>query len=128
METTNIVDKLIRGSQNIDRMRSEVIWVVGMILGFLEKESGLPEGGPERSFHSNGCEWLLRRKIKGAGLVVQCLIEGEVAYYSTMRDPIFLPKAQRVHDGLIIFVEGSIREFPFLAEKLKPLLNASEKF
>jgi hypothetical protein len=131
MENVLVTD-LLKGSENIDRMRSEIQTTISMVLGlvkpFLKK-------GKSNAFcqmfgdSRDSCEWELcwggdpKRDPE-----LQCRVKGEIVYSTfhigfTLR----LEDIQTVHEGLHFFVDGLVSEFPGLLGKLNVLLTASKK-
>jgi hypothetical protein len=132
----NIAEQLLRGSQNIDRMRKEVECVVSMILGFL-----VP--GEENfcaTFDFDGGKWEIEISYSYniSMPIARCWLrkpfESTLAYINKSRElPMFKvgfnhEMVQEVHQNLPVFVLGMMKEFPELERQLKPFLDAADKF
>lgn len=132
----NIVEQLLRGSDNIDRMRKEVECVVRMIIGLLE----LPRHETVvRKFENRECKWMLIWYKEGSCLrrelpVVQCWLKREYGSrlaYSTDSGEInsfCMEVVQEVHQNLSGFVYGMLKDFSELCPKIRPFLVAAYKF
>ena len=135
---TFLVDKLVRGSQNIDRMRAEIWAVVQMLIGLVSEVEQTEEDQEDDcvSFKFDGGEWLfLPSKLKPA---IRCYLngvdDGESGHWwiftsdSSDINNCSMEHVQRVYEELPVLIEGMLKEFPELNEHIKPLLAAADKF
>jgi len=135
----NTAARLLLGSRNIDRMRSEITATVAMILGLLEKREDctLSETFNEE-FSFTGGMWLakggIRRSIGGnvidSNVCVECWLRhtGVRLEYSSQKGGVQLHvgSVQDVYEALPSFIEGMQRVRPDLENKLRLFLRASD--
>lgn len=138
---TDIAQQLLRGSQNIDRMKSEVHQVIRMVIGLAQicREGRTPKIINE-TFKSETCVWEVKGKTVYSSrevpeiFSVQChTVEGVIAYSISGRSGfgahlIYTSNVHLVHADLHTFVEGMLRTLPELAEEWKPLIKAADRF
>jgi len=132
-EAQKIVQNLIKGSQEIDRMRKEVDCVVKMIIGFVDLyHCSWEDYRRERFFLSNSkyC-WEIFMNPRPKGLEVKFLyIEDESSpprcLFYCGQPIFFLNQVKIVYDALPVFVKGMVRMFPDLQNRWQPLLDAAE--
>jgi len=131
--TTNIVEQLLRGSENIDRMKKEVECVVRMVIGFANRRVSLWQDF-EVEFDSPTCLWKVQRTEYSNTLEVECHLHKSYGlcsvYTNTTHFTSFfhLEEVQVVWQDLSTFVEGMATTLPALNEDWKPLLDAADKF
>ncbi|MBI4158004.1 MAG: hypothetical protein HY505_00040 [Candidatus Yanofskybacteria bacterium] len=149
MDSKETVRKLVVGSDAIDRMRREINSVVKTVLGLIQQEcdstSWIDVTG--QIFHpevlitlsypyiKGACGWSVTgwtssRGHKTPGWMAQCSLSdpfnlGSQIYCSNESYTISLQNVKTVHDNLGVFVEKMIKKFPFLTERLQPLLDAA---
>ena len=143
MANDNIVAQLVQGSKNIDCMKAEIWMVVQMILGFVRVLETT-----DLEFGTDQCKWGVHligqsKKDREANMWreshrAECLIRilpgsegGHTAFspnYIGNWAGNSLKDVEVVYDSLPTFVEGMLREFPELEQKIAPILKASSKF
>lgn len=147
METAGIVEELLRGSRNIDRMKVEVHQLVKMVIGFAHRSNGRGASVVEiyETFEDKSCKWQVegvmgsldktRNKIH-----VQCTVKLPcapphqdhfiqcVGYCSETRVPFHSDHVQQVYQNLHAFVEGMLRVVPDIKDEMKTFLDASKVF
>ena len=139
----NIVDKLLRGSRNMDRMKSETHQIVKMVLGLVPQHRLFPEDDGTfqgfLEFNNETCCWKIQELSEGTTMVT-CYVPLEdpetrkIRLNESYRYLVDLPPhhATRLvyatHQSLPVFVEGMMKTFPELQERMKSLLEASELF
>lgn len=145
MSTTDIAQKLLIGSREIDRMKEEIKAVVGMVIGLVTDpdlvawKRGFSTGMSDRAFYSPSCEWLIMPHAEYEySISVECWTKKPnfpsssktkaCAFSSAPHADLFLVsrEARKVHAGLSVFVEGMIKTFPTLLDKLWPFLDAAD--
>jgi len=139
---TDIVTQLLNGSQNINRMKSEIEQVVKMVIGFADDMSLAnhtkicPFVGPvfEATFETADCRWTYSRVLPN-----KKKLNGDETVYCTVRVngltswimapaysfvgnqhwyPSLLPDVKLVRNCLPVFVEGMMKDVPQMKERL----------
>ena len=138
MNSVEITKRLVKGSQNIDRMKNEVEQVVQMIIGFtIRCDSARHKDEISETFESEQCQWTVNGSVNifdhsKSTITVECWVRGRFGAkaYSSQRNsyPFHTEAAQCVFEGLPVFVEGMLRVFPELREKIEPFMNAADMF
>jgi len=147
METTNIVEQLLRGSQNIDRMQSEVHQLVKMVIGFARRSNNRVASCVEiyETFENKTCKWEVRGVMGSLDksknkIHVQCTVKlpcgapyqdhftQSVGYCSETWVPFHSEYTQQVYQNLHAFVEGMLQVIPSIKNEMKTFLDASEMF
>lgn len=141
-----LVRDLLRGSENIDRMRREIYQLVAAVIGFLRGYPGFKErevvasrfatkdGFWEVVAGTRGCQgsgddyWRIQVELCGPHPDYK---EPFPFFRQIEREPfdktwINLHQVQAVYESLPILVAGLIGHFPKLAEKWEPLVKASK--
>lgn len=125
----NIVQQLIDGQAEIDRMRKEIDQVVHMLLGLLSHvdRSRIVTCASQEwiRFNSSLCVWMIY-KANEKEIHVDCrLVKGNWQAYTTLitgyRTDYSLVK--EVYSGLSVFVEGMFDRFPGLKDQVRPFLD-----
>lgn len=126
---TELVQKLIRGSENIDRMKKDIERVITIILGLLSMSSTLRES--LYSFNNFGYCWDIQSTSVGWSVSCRILESGsEVCrFLSSPRGGntnfVSLENVKSVHQGLKVLVVG-FNQFPEIKKGLQPLLDAAD--
>ena len=150
IDSKEITRRLVVGSDAIDRMRKEINSVVKTILGLIQQECESkhwinvtgqifrPEFMTTLNYpYIKGlCGWSITgwtssRGHKTSGWMAQCSLSapfnlGSQVYCSNESYSVSFQHVKIVHDSLGVFVEGVTRRFPFLTERLQPLLDAAD--
>ena len=137
MNNEDIAAKLLRGSQNLDRMKKEIDQLVKMVLGFVKKSAS----GPSRSIRFgreyDTFKWEISGEV-GHGmnpslnhLGTRCLLrfQGGWTMGWDTQNPHLDPashKVQAVYEALPKLIEVVIAEFPEIQETWAHLIEASE--
>jgi hypothetical protein len=131
---SNIVEKLIRGSAEIDRMKKEIIAVANMVCGLVDailtssaSSYDWASTGKETHISCGRVSWIIWVRP-----MEKPRVYGFVKYESGscgtgVLDGIPLDKVSLVHSSLDQFVEGAIKNFPGLYSKMSPLLDVSSR-
>ena len=139
----NIAQSLVRGSDNLNKMGSEIERVITMVCGLVNNkdidkyllDSGQANGSG--LFKSPECDWVLNAQFGSNQELsgVSCyLAEGSGAKRVLFVDfsqpsrtvPCHLDKIQDVYEQLPVFVEGMLKTFPYLVKHLEPFFKASK--
>ena len=143
----NVVQQLVAGSHNIDRMRAEIHQVVPIIFSVL-RYPPLTAGVIELNdtIVSGKCTWivtgrvnpfLLASALSTVPLAIQCFLtatastSGIQIYWSRdyEREVVILAeRVQDVYESLPEMVEEIFIRFPWARERCQPLIRAVEKF
>ena len=138
-----IAQQLLNGSRNIDRMRIEVHQIVKMVVGLACKFDGTHRHIKlNETFVSGSHKWEVIGETyswdpKPDKIIVKCLqkvaMGGYELVYSSRDGEIceiyfHTETVQSVYENLHVFVNGMLSVVPELADKLKPLINASSVF
>lgn len=146
MDSNQMVRDLITGSDNINRMRKEVDWVVKTVVGLVsdyectvwqssakfkpEQEGGLPsEVQVNRS--GMGCFWTIRLwKTRGAwSLEVVCWLNrpgySAICYSNSSPESLQKECVKEVHGALGTFLELMMEEFPDIKQRLQIFWDAA---
>ncbi len=139
MDTGLLVDRILRGSRNIDRMKSEIVQIINMVLGCLEPKSiESLLGNYNRVFDFQDGFWKIYSITSGGKVVVICRkriprlahrLETDREAFNNCEHPQFtngVGDVKFVYESLSFFVLGMIKDFPELELKLQPFLDASE--
>ena len=135
-----IAQQLLNGSRNIDRMRIEVHQIVKMVVGLACKFDGTHR--PIKlyeNFGSGSHKWEVTGETyswdpRPDKIIVKCrqkvAMGGYRLVYSSHDGEIYFrtETVQPVYENLHLFVNGMLSAVPELADKLKPLINASSVF
>jgi len=136
MANENIAQQLVQGSKNIDRMKAEIWMVVQMILGFLKDYTDVKM---KMEFENDNSSWHVRYSRGKYCYMVECWVRpflGSTGWRTAFSPLVFrvnwsvydFESVEKVYDNLHVFVEGMLREFPELKQKIAPILKASQKF
>ena len=137
----SIVQQLLNGSAEIDRMKKEIDSVVKMVVGLLRdwdimqwKSNIIPDTNHRcgRVFQSSKCEWIIKMN-EHSKFDVECIILSQADHasdrttcaYDSRRNFFSLEYVERVHQCLNVFVISMALDFPNLTERMKPLLEAN---
>ena len=119
----NLIQKLVLGSAEINRMRKETGVIVGMLVGQLD-----PQTFERQQLKTESVEWLVRKdngKVK-----VDCVVKvgGQLGMgYANYGDGTYRAETvQPTYESLPEFVENMLTAYPYLREKLEPFLHAAE--
>lgn len=132
MESKELLTQLLKGQQNMDRMRREIDWLIGMVIGYV-KTYGEGVHPDARTFVWNGehGRWIMKVTIPMLGskeLVVEYeAVVGFTAYSSGGGAGRLKPNhVQRTHEDLAYFLQGIDNEFPQqLKESWEPFVRAA---
>jgi hypothetical protein len=139
MKTNEILEQLIQGSRNIDRMRDIVNQVVKQVIGCVNANYN----GEKRHFHelfnSKTCQWVIYTEHpndteKEFELKAACWVKDEYGGIShtgyvgchSERDshaPAWM--IQPTFESLDVFIEAILKLFPELHKYWKPIIDAS---
>ena len=152
IENIEIAKQLIKGSRNIDRMRSEIEQLVKMLIGYVRQTSGGRKVSlfceQESDSPSGMCKWYVHGIVGGKPeeetLLVDCRVHdkhtGNMVLAFTSSDrfassdkkkpevKLSVEDVQAVHESLSTLVECLLCRLPSLSEKWEPLLRASTAF
>ncbi len=128
----NIVRELLRGSFEIDGMRSDIHQIIGMLVGLAQLDK---RGDLSGKFGNEFCTWEYQHStelrytainchIRSMGPVLQLSASFEVPHNSELYFPA--RNVQAVHAALPIFIEGMLQEFGGMREEIEPFLKAAE--
>lgn len=144
MGQMNIAQQLLKGSAEIDRMRTEIDQIIAMMIGYLNKSDAsfrLPvRTSPlDRSglrFNHGVETWIVGcLRYDGNRQFIELEVspwEGvRTVYYSEWPrekklNTIEISHVKGVYDALPRLVEGLAKQFPEMAQKWQPLLKAAE--
>lgn len=144
----NLLSSLLRGSENVDRMRREIHQVVTMILGFLvkdnyaailqsEKGKGENFSSSFSTFSAQNIFWKLSIGCDKKYYYVNITLgypDGSCRYTrlgdseASSIKPIPLQHVLSVYESLPDFVDEMIFLFPKISEDMECLVEASNKF
>lgn len=147
MDSKQIVQNLLQGSRNIDRMKKEVEQVVKMIIGcaFMSNHRGCLEVDLHETFETSSCIWKVRGTMGAMNrtknkIEVECVLKLpcsaphqdhfilSLSYCSEGRIPFHSEYAQQVYENLFVFVEGMMRIMPDIEKEWAMFINASTVF
>ncbi|MEI6420153.1 MAG: hypothetical protein WCO30_00835 [bacterium] len=127
----NTAMRLLRGSQAIDRMRSDVNKVISMIRGLLP---GMGVWKIDERFVFEKTTWTITGVTSySEGNTFECWIpvdKGlEGVYKNDGRSAHLCPKdVETVYDDLPLFVDSLLKKYPVLKQRLQPFLDVADKF
>ena len=129
----NVLDKIVRGSSNLDRMRREIDTSLSTIMGMFES---LVDCGHCRILQTKHDDdkyiWLLvigRDKNKGMSFGATCYLKEKMVYsYKPGEAPLRCENIQAVYESLAEFIEAMFNDHPKLKKKCEPLFRAADKF
>ncbi len=125
---SNVVSQLIRGSEEIDRMKKEISSLIGIVCGLAADNPGRQKPVVvQKPFQFDSVTWFvsfLDSVDPGRRIFVEITVHDR--FYS-VRDLKNLPlqDVQVVHDSLPTFLAGMLTLFPRLSRDWKPFLHAS---
>ncbi len=139
MNTNQTLEKLIRGSQNLDHMKDVVDQVVKQVLGFVNANYKGFRELTEELFDSETCQWVVFTDVMNVAdnklkLKACCWVKDEhghinhvgyLGYHSERDSRAPAVMIQPVYESLAVFLEGMLRVFPELPQYWKPLIKAS---
>ncbi|HWB33813.1 MAG TPA: hypothetical protein VG753_00615 [Candidatus Paceibacterota bacterium] len=132
-----VVERILRGSAEIDRMRQEIIQITTMLLGLLPEDFlKTMENKKVKHFEEDQGGWRLYRTdvaevTKNPRLALNYDswkgFEGRdrISYDSRYQNSLPARHVQRVHQSLSLLVDGMTSEYPFIAQQLKVFLEAA---
>lgn len=137
--TSNIVEQLLRGSAEIDRMKKEIGQIIQMLVGYLNqfdlvrpaKEKGF-DANLELYFEKGVTRWIVARNASRDTVIIDLEIrpwDGIRKVYCNQWHQSTMPSSLDIlgiHESLPILVEGLAKRYPQLQEAWKPLLQAAE--
>jgi hypothetical protein len=132
INNVEIMQQLVKGSQSIDRMKSEIVQVIRMVLGFLpEIDSSFP-----RTIVCNPKSKSCKLEVVNMGdyLVVECRfleIDGGNLIFSLWPGGTNFRRTEEVqivYEALPYFISGMLHAFPKLANKWEYLIKAADVF
>lgn len=141
-EMDTLIQDMLRGSQELDRMKREIYQTIKMIKGLLDKEerpfainwlaledlqapgtTRKNNGSARHSFSTKSADWMLLPGGPGLGEIV-CRLNGHTLWlergHGISNDFIY-----PLHSSLGDFVLEIRKLFPVLDEKLKPFLEVA---
>ena len=148
MDALKIVDQILVGSENIDRMRKETVQIICLLMGFAKY---IPlttnEDLGEYKFSCDEGIWRVKLKVEQGRVVnggpmvpmvkgdfeIEFWIEDECVFYiskSEFRDTQQINSApiqhvHVVHQSLLILIQGLVTLLPEIEKKWQPLIMAS---
>ncbi len=132
----NTAATLIRGAQNIDRMKKEVHQVATALIGMLNGER-FPYDGQnifEREFKIGGCRWCLEVKVMDLSrkswaekACLSCSAADVGLAYSTREGqiPFRTSSVQIVHESLSGLIEAIFEAYPKVRKQCEPFEKAA---
>lgn len=134
------VRQLLRGSSEIDRMRSEIFQITKMLVGLLSL-SRFPRHAPpiKKEFKGASSVWEFLHKPSLGRTEIVCFV-GVKNMQSIFAAHVRIPEEPNhvsycisehisaVHRSLPDFVEGMRTAFPRLEHQLKPFLDAGKNY
>ena len=134
MESTELVQQLLVGSERTNKMRKEIDDFIGMILGFLNKNdlSRFKHQEVICRFESIGFCWIIEMAKSFLWVKVTKSLSSDLAYDSLYLYTygagyqIPLKYVQPIRQGLPDFLTNMRKIFPQLEERFAPLLEAAE--
>ena len=122
----NIAERLIRGSQNIDKMRTEIRVVVSILIGQANGLGIYPDG---RSCCFNFGTVLWKFQVNDMSCFIADSGNPNAPVYSSSCGGIGslrTDQVQTVYESLPAFIEAVFKKYPELKEKFGPLLRAAQ--
>ncbi len=131
MKNMNVVIQgMLRGKEEIDRMKREIETIVGIILNLLRNEKP-PNVFEPAFFPFKKCEWKIEAIRERKGFEISCWVGQcrEIAALYSINEclPFSFKSTQLIHESLPVFVEGVMKTFPEIEKRWQYLLNAAEK-
>lgn len=139
---TNIVQKLLKGSAEIDRMRSEIDKTISLLIGFLMKVEPMSANPmPVRTspldrsgfkFNYDVETWMVGRIMDSNKIFIELEVspwEGVRTVYNSEWGKKLTVEAGHVrgiHKALPRLIEGLMKEYPALNYAWAPLIKAAE--
>lgn len=122
MDSAEIVTRLVQGSHNIDRMRTEIEQVVCMVMGLIP----LSRHGLSETVETESCRWIVvvtnnRKKVECWRLTGF----GTLVYDSARQVPLYGHYVEFVYRNLHGFIEAALKLCPILEEAWGPIMSAS---
>lgn len=135
MTQTINAQQLLRGSRNIDQMRSEIHQIVQMILSQLDWRDLGENGVIVLKIRDKHC-WTMRAVQSRCGATsskeVELCYSGDYSwsysYFSDTVEPMRLEDVAQVYDGLDVLVGGAIALSSSMKARAETLAKAAEKF
>jgi hypothetical protein len=129
MESTEVVTRLLLGSQNIDRMRQEIKQVIGLIMSCI-KNNRLKEPLEGNNTQLKFDNWIFQMNSGGW---IEIRYDSKRISYSTIifsnlahqEQKILTQDVEHVYASLPTLVENLHILFPGLEQALRPTIDAS---
>lgn len=126
-----LVQTIIRGQENIDRMKREIDMVVKAVVGLIplalkERSDMFPQDNTYFSFCNRGCEWVIL--FRNGGFEVTCTILVGGGSYALQKGASYFPelrKIQDIHEALGVLLTGFM-QFKAMQKHLAPFLDAAD--
>ncbi len=146
MEDNEMVNQLLRGSWDIDRMKKDIEQIVRMVRGLVApslESMRVPDLGLQMTIYkSPSCVWRMHILGKGFGCLSQrtevyCELSchgqperGLVTHYRHIHGGdtgLSVENVRRVYESLPKFLEGMLNTFPELKERFKPFIDEATR-
>lgn len=136
--TDNIFAQLVRGSEELDRMKREFRLVVTMIFNFVYADN--PKSFTNYHFYSGDVEWLVKKHLDNTVLFVECWV-APVSLTAIYRDKnrrycaftseghpsdIAREDIRRIHRNMKVLIDGMFEKFPSLKQELRAFLEVAQ--
>lgn len=126
--------QLVRGQENLDRMKREIDFIIKLCLNLLEKNEFLPgsargitEG--DMAYPEGGTVWGIHSFKEGVSIHFFWRNPTSQVVYDFNAWQRISPPAhivQRMHEELPVFLRGMIDRFPPLEKRLLPYVEAAK--
>ena len=138
MNGKEMLNSVLAGSENIDRMRAEIHKLIDMLRGSILKIDPELYKFNERKEFANDCcaweieeipEWKHRRATKD--IIINCWKYhgkhfGSLAWSTTHVAEISTKNAKFIRENLFILLEGILNIYPDINEHWQPLIDAAD--
>lgn len=126
-----VVEELLQGSENINRMRREIDQVVRMVWGLAyDARGGTQRTAYDSTFPCDSTDYVMHWRIMGSKVSLWKIGSVSIQLYCAVEgaEKINVEFVQVVHENLTFFVRGMVELFPGLQQKMEPFIKASKVF
>ncbi len=135
MDAQEMTRQIVKGQENLERMKREIFMVVEVLLLIIKGQKGAKRTRNTQKVirsRSDQCRWEIF-SLRDGSVSLRCWVKkGNISINSFSMDTngnceIGLGLIETIHDNLPMLVALMIRQFPTFERELEPIIKASTK-